>query len=247
MAPTLQEFLKLTKTQKNAFKKEDLMEILESTPNNANGNDLQILITSLTGLTEQIKALTKSFSDHQETTRIQFEEFKQQMTKQNEIILKQQMYLERQDSKERECNLIILGIPEENEALDGATTDTDKLDKVWGAANIQSHVKSWRRIGTYDSSKRRPIIAVVNSKVDRDSALDKGKDLKSHTEEIYHRIYVKKDQHPTVRQEWKRLHTVFKTEKERPTNQGCDIQFNFRERKIYKDNAVIDQWNILIF
>ena len=116
MAPTLQEFLKLSKTQKNAFKKEELMEILESTPNNANGNDLQILITSLTGLTEQIKALTKSFSDHQETTRIQFEEFKLQLTKQNEIIAKQQMYLERQDSKERECNLIILGIPEENEA-----------------------------------------------------------------------------------------------------------------------------------
>ena len=247
MTPTIQEFLKLTKTQKNAFKKEELMEILESTPNNANGNELQTLIMSLTGLTEQIKALTQSFSDHQKTTQIQFEEFKQQLSKQNDIIAKQQMYLERQDSKERECNLVILGVPEDNEALDGATTDTAKLNKVWDAAGIQSHVKSWRRIGRYESSKRRPIIAVVNSKADRDSALDKGKDLKSHTKEIYHRIYVKKDQHPTVREEWKRLHTVFQTEKERPTNHDCDIQFNFRERKIYKDGTVIDQWNIQNF
>ena len=247
MAPTLQEFLKLSKTQKNGFKKEELMEIIESSHSNDNGNDMQTLITSLTGLTEQIKVLTQSFSDHQETTRIQFEEFKKQMAKQNEIIAKQQVFLERQDSKERECNLVILGIPEENETLDGATSDTDKLKKVWDAAGILSHAKSIRRIGKHDGTKRRPILAVVDSKTDRDSALDKGKDLKSHGNEIYHKIYVKKDQHPSVRQEWRRLHTVFKTEKDQSSNQAGNIQFNFRERKVYKDGVVIDQWNIQNF
>ena len=48
------------------------------------------------------------------------------------------------------------------------------------AAGIQSHAKSIRRIGKHDGTKRRPILAVVDSKTDRDSALDKGKDLKSH-------------------------------------------------------------------
>ena len=229
MPPTVEEFLKLSKTQKKSFNKDELVEILESTPTNANGNaQLQTLITSLTGLTEQLKVLTKSFADHQETTRIQFNQFKEQLDKQNEIIAKQQLYFERQDSKERECNLVILGVPEDNESLDGATTDSEKLKKVWNAAGIQSEVKSWRRIGRHENSKKRPIIAVVNSREERDSALVKGKSLKEHTEEIYHTIYVKKDQHPTVRQEWRRLHTVFKTEKERPTNQSSIIEFNFR-------------------
>ena len=248
MAPTLSEFLKFSKTQKDKMKKEELIAILESAQSNDNGNDMQTLVTSLTNLTEQIRVLTQAFSDHQETTRIQFAEFKQQMVKQNEIIAKQQVYLERQDSKERECNLVILGVPEANESLDGATSDRDKINKIWEAAGIRSNVKSIRRIGSnHDGSRRRPIIAEVESKTDKDTALDKGKDLKTHSNEIYHRIYVKKDQHPSVRQEWKRLHTVFTTEKERPGNEGCDIQFNFRERKVYKNGVIIDQWNMQNF
>ena len=101
--------------------------------------------------------------------------------------------------------------------------------------------------GTHDGSRRRPIIAEVESKSDRDTALVKGKDLKTHSKDVFHRIYIKKDQHPSVRQEWKRLHTVFQTEKARPGNEACDIQFVFKERKVYKDGQVIDQWNMQNF
>ena len=86
MAPTLSEFLKFSKTEKERLKKEELLTILESTQSNDNGNDMQTLITSLTNLTAQIGVLTQAFSDHQELTRSQFAEFKQQMAKQNEII-----------------------------------------------------------------------------------------------------------------------------------------------------------------
>ena len=149
------------------------------------------------------------------------------------------------DSKERECNLVILGVPEEREALDGATNDTDKVTKVWEAADITSTVKSLRRIGRVDASKRRPILVEVVSRADRDSALEKAKSLKEI--ETYKKIFVKKDQHKSVRDEWKRLHEVFKTEKERPSNVNCSIEFNYRERKIYKDGAVIDQWSMQSF
>ena len=247
MAPTFAEFMKLSKTIKNAFSKGDLIQVLESCQIDDNGNDFRTLIGSITNLTQQIEKLTKSFSDHQEATRNQFEVFKQQVAKQNEILAKQQTYLERQDQKERECNLVILGVPEEPETLEGAATDTEKLSKVWEAAGISCHVKFTRRIGVLDNSKRRTILAEVNSKTDRDSALIKGKDLKTHTSDIYHKIFVKKDQHQSVRKEWKRLHEVFKTEKERPSNQACRIEFNFRERKVYKDGEIIDQWNMLNF
>ena len=245
MAPTVAEFLKLTKTQKNGFKKEELMEILESSPSNNNdGNTIQLLVTSITNLTTQIQGLIKSFADHQESTRKQFDEFKQQLAKQNEIIAKQQLFLERQDRKERECNLVVLGVPDDAEALDGATTDTEKLSKIWDAAGINCTIKSSRRIGRNDDGRRRPIMVEVLAKTDRDNALDKAKLLKNHNNDIYRKIYVKRDQHPSVRQEWKRLHTVFDTEKNRPGNQASDISFNYRERKVYKDGVVIDQWNL---
>ena len=168
MAPTISEFLKRSKTQKNGFKKEELMDILESSQNNINdGNIIQTMVTSITNLTTEIKGLIRSFADHQESTRKQFDEFKQQMVKQNEIIAKQQLYLEQHDRKERECNLVILGVPEETETLDGATTDNDKLSKVWATAGITCTIKSSHRVGRGDDDRRRPILAKVLSKTDR--------------------------------------------------------------------------------
>ena len=123
------------------------MEIIEAAEPFNGGNDVQTLISSITELTNEIKGFKSALTDLQESSRKQFQEFKQQLDKQNEIIAKQQLYLERQDRKERECNLVILGVPEEREALDGATNDTDKVTKVWEAADITSTVKPLRRIG----------------------------------------------------------------------------------------------------
>ena len=87
-------------------------------------------------------------------------------------------------------------------------------------------------------------MAVVDSKADRDITLEKGKNLKSSTIEAFKSIYIKKDVHPSVRAEWKRLNEVVQREKDRPGNVGSNIILNFRERKVYKDNVVIDQWNM---
>ena len=57
------------------------------------------------------------------------------------------------------------------------------------------------------------------------------------------RIYIKKDVHPSIRAEWRRMCEVEKREKERPENAGCVIRLDTRERKLYKDNVVIDEWN----
>lgn len=47
------------------------------------------------------------------------------------VIKQQQLFLEAIDRKERETKLVVLGIPEEDESLDGVTADEDKLKKVW--------------------------------------------------------------------------------------------------------------------
>ena len=164
------------------------------------------------------------------------------MLKQNQIIAKQQLYLEQLDRRERGCNLVILGVPEGSESLDGATNDTDKVSKVWQAAGITCNIKSSKRIG--NSEGRRPILIVVESREVRDAALDKSKNLKSPDKEAYKRIFIKRDTHPSVRAEWTRLHAVVKTEKNKAENSECNIYLDFKARKVFKDGVVIDQWNM---
>ena len=244
MAKTLDELLKLSRNQKNALNKTEILDILESaTPP---GGDNTALINSIAHLTTEIINLKTSLDNSQEATRKQVEELRQQVLKQNQVIAKQQQFLEQQDRKQRECNLVILGVPEDNEALEGATTDEEKVKKVWEKAGINCNIKSTERLGKVGGPRRRPVLAIVESRADRDTALEKAKTLKS-SNDTYSRIYIKKDVHPSVREEWKRLRDVVQREKDRPENSDSTIHFDVRERKVYKNNMVIDQWSMVSF
>ena len=80
----------------------------------------------------------------------------------------------------------------------------------------------------------------------RDRILGKSKKLKE-AGDPFGRIFIKKDVHPAVRNEWKKLEDVEMVEKNRPENVGCTIRLDSRERKIYRDGVVIDQWNAYPF
>ena len=144
--------------------------------------------------------------------------------------------------KARECILVLLGVPEGHESLNGATTDTAKIEKVWSTVGSSVNVKASRRLGKV-GGRRRPILVTVASREDRDAVLDRAKQLKDAGER-FNRIYVKKDIHPAVRDEWKRLKDAEKMEKE---NNGCNIYINYRERQLYKDGVVIDKFNRMSF
>ena len=82
--------------------------------------------------------------------------------------------------------------------------------------------------------------------------MDKAKELKSletvtveeeKTLEMS-KVYIKKDQHPSVRKEWGRLHSVLKEEKAKAENVGCSITIDPRKREVLKDGVVIDQWKM---
>ena len=241
MAQNLTDLLKLNKAQLSRLGKTELVDILDAArEERVNGQDMSKLIVSITNLTSEVAQLSTTLKKHQESTDRQVSNLKQQVAKQNEVISKQQVFLEQLDRKERECNLVILGVPEGAEALDGATEDNAKVKKVWEVAGITCSIKSSKRIG--NPEKRRPILVVVNSREDRDAALDKAKRLKDM--EIYKRIFVKRDTHPSVRAEWTRLHEVVRREKENPDNALCDITLDYRARKVYKNGSVIDQWNM---
>ena len=170
-----------------------------------------------------------------------FAEMQQTIDKQAQAIMQQQRFLEELDRRSRETKMVILGVPED-EPLQGATRDEEKLQKIWGKMEEPLRITSHRRLGRQNDARKRPILVTVDSKDVRDAVVSKGNKLKD-AGDAFRRIYVKRDEHPTVRNEWKRLRAAEAAEKERPENLGCSIRLDMRERCLYKDGVIIDRWN----
>ena len=187
------------------------------------------------GIRQEAAAMNKINEDKMNAMQVKID-------KQSEIIMKQQLYLEAADRKERETNSIILGVPVNGTPVDGANNDNEKLAKIWDKVNDQSDRVSSKRLGrTIQTGKTRPILVRVISREVRDTVLEKTKELKD-AGEVYKKIYIKKDVHPAVRKEWNRLREAEKLEKEKPVNSGVEIRLDTRERKLYRDGVVIDSW-----
>lgn len=203
-----------------------------------------VLEERLTTIATEINELRRAISSSEVDVNKKLEDMQVKIDKQAEIIVHQQRFLEALDRKERECNLIVLGVPDDGLALDGATCDGEKLEKIWATIDEETEMCSHRRLGrpSQDSTKKRPILVTVTSKSSRDGVLEKAKRLKESGPHL-NKIYIKKDVHPSVRKEWSRLRSVEAAEKERPENAGCVIRLDVKERKLYRDGVVIDRWN----
>ena len=209
----LNELLSLSKTQMNGLTKDKLVDILLAAEK---PSDTHSLVASIDALTKEIASMKTSLNESKAETKKQIDDLRQQVAKQNDVIAKQQLFLEQIDRKERECNLVLLGVPDDAEALEGVTTDDEKVQKIWDAAGITCSIKSSRRLGKTVGPRKRPLLVVVESKAVRDEVLEKAKNLRGSSD-TFKKIYVKKDVHPSVRAEWKRLTEVYQREKKQPS------------------------------
>ena len=92
--------------------------------------------------------------------------------------------------------------------------------------------------------RARPILLTLADKRQRVIILHNASRLKNSGDN-FSRIYIKRDVHPRVRKEWRRLRDVETAKKAKPENVGCVIRLDKRERKLY--NVVIDTWNAQFF
>ena len=243
MARQLSDLRKLQKTQLSRLSKDELIESILAS------SEPDSIALKLNDVIKELADLRQAITSPGSVINTKMAELQQQVNVQAEIISKQQRFLEGLDRKERECNLVILGVPDTGAELDGETEDVDKVNKIWDAAGATSEVVSVRRLGDGGAAggarprRSRPILVTVRSKQDRDAVLNKAKNLKQCNTEAYKTIFIKKDVHPSVRAEWRRLREAEQAEKERPENIGCNIVFNAKERQLYKDGVVIDKWN----
>ena len=158
------------------------------------------------------------------------------------VVAQQQRFIEQLDNKDRERNIVITGIPEGAEALEGATTDLDKCQKVLSKIGAEDvHPVQISCIGKQEQNRKRPLLIRLDSKNERDGVLGNTKRLKE-AGNAYRYIFVKKDTHPSVRREWKRLKDAETTEKQKPENQGCEIELDFKKRELRRNGVVIDRW-----
>lgn len=240
--------------QRNQLKAVTKDELIESIMSFQDGDALQTVTTKLDMLVNQVADLKKTIESTNNTVHEKISALQSQVDKQAYIIARQQRSLESIDRKDRECSLVITGVPDEHESLEGAKFDIEKIVKIWEKVSVSADVRGARRLGNRNSNGtttdsrpwRRPILLTVTSKCEGDAILEEIKKLKT-SGDTYNKIYIKKDVHPSIRAEWKRIRDAEKNEKELPENVGCNIYLNTRERQLYKDGEVIDKWNLVGF
>lgn len=242
----LSDLRKLQRNQLIKINKEDLIDSILAS--NAEDGELAKLNKRLDDVMNEVKLLRDMITSPESILNKNYTELKARVDKQAEIMVKQQQFLETLDRKERESNIVILGVPEEHETLEGATQDEEKIRKIWAEMGVGSVSGNHRRLGDSTSlgTRRRPILFALADKGLRSTILDNAKRLKTSGDN-YNKIYVKKDVHPSVRREWRRLREAETIEKARPENAGCTVRLDTRERKLYRDADVIDSWNPQFF
>ena len=117
--------------------------ILSSQDNDA----LQTVTAKLDMLMNDVSDLKKVIATKDISTLKKISELQSQIDKQAEILERQQRFLENTNRKERECNLVITGVPDEHESLEGATSDAEKIKKLWEKVGVATEVSAARRLG----------------------------------------------------------------------------------------------------
>lgn len=156
-----------------------------------------------------------------------------------EVVVQQQKALEGLDARNRERNLIIMGLAEAK----GAETDEERCSLILSRIGCEAiQFESTARLGKPSDDRKRPVLVKVETREKRDEILKNAKKLKAAGDD-FKLIYIKKDVHPAVRKEWQRLKEAEKEEKRKPENQGCVIELDFKRRQLLRDGEIIDSWS----
>ncbi len=238
---TLDELRRMTLPQLKALRKEDIHAILQKD----DGNDFRKLQEGINEIKTKLEdeVITKIAGIPK--MRQEIDELRDTVNKQAAVIGQQQRFLEELDAKDRSHNMVITGVSEDRD-LEGASTDQAKTEVVLRKLGSQGLQVQAKRLGKATPGRSRPILVTLSSNTDRAALLGATKNLKT-AGEAFKSIYVKKDVHPAVRKEWKRLYDAKTNEENKPENEGTNITLDARKRVLLRDGVVIDRWRPSFF
>ena len=196
----------------------------------------------MTAHLDDVKNKVQSVQLQNKVLEAKCNEYEENIAALKSIISKQQHSLSMIDARERECNVIVSGLSEENITVGGEELQNDK-DKVAAVlVEIDAPLPaeySVERIGKESANYTRLIKLNVGSKINRDAILSKSKDLKNNPEASVNSVYLKKDLHPVLVHENNRLRRKMKDLQKLDINNGKEIKL--LKGKLLIDNSVVDQ------
>lgn len=165
-----------------------------------------------------------------------------------------QRILTKVDNDQRSANIMVYGV-EMNDSM--VNYDKLVLKAIFNALKFENLEYSFHRIGR---EKKFILVTLKGPSIQlRGNILTASKNLKSlenfkADSDICKELKIdpalinlKKDLHPLVRAEWKRLNDVVKAESLKPENIGIAISLDPKTRKIFRgdpnEKVIIDQWS----
>lgn len=168
----------------------------------------------------------------------------------NETVKHQQKFMESLDYDQRKYNLIITGLSEAEPIVTDEevviTNDDDKIDHILrkiGHPDIE--ITSIQRLGNVRNdvdpqrARPRPIKLTLKLSTKRREILLAARNLHGLPTPLS-RVYIKKDTHPGISREYKRLRDVEKKERDKPENQGREVKYDHATRSVRVDDMIID-------
>ena len=188
-------------------------------------------------------ASTAPTTDHMNHVLAPYKEALEKISPIEESLANHQRYLDQDDARRREMNIVITGVNELASDNDNGDKKTVKEILVAAGCNNVTPVKVCR-LGkpSEEPTHNCPLLVITDSIRTRNKILSQKSKLKNNTEDRFKTIYIKADQPLAVRREWKRLKDLLKKEKEAPTNVGTEVKIDYKTRKLLRDGIVIDEF-----
>lgn len=141
----MEELKKLQRNQLKSNNKDEVTEAVLST----GGSIVEVsapLEDSLLSIATELAALRQFIMTSKKTAE-RLSDMQLKLDKQGEVVMKQQLFLEQLFLKERETNMVVLGVPDEERALEGAIRVEDILSNIWHVIGANTTIRSHRWLG----------------------------------------------------------------------------------------------------
>ena len=166
---------------------------------------------------------------------------------QNKILEKHQSFMEDIDKEKRVNDLIVLGLPE-NEEEDNLkfANILRKLDIDPEDVEVNKFIRLGKQVrGVSSGRKCRPLKVTLKNKSNRGQILKNAKKLNELEEtDPLKKVFLKPDTHPEVRKEEKRLYEVFKTEKANRDNADIEVIYDRKRKVVTRNGEVVDRFRL---
>ena len=113
---------------------------------------------------KELRAMRQERAEDQQEVR----QLRQECYDLRAVIAQQQRFTEQLDARDRECNLIVTGVPDGQESLAGMTNDMDKCKHILEIVEASDIKIAVSRLGAFDQDRARPILVKTSCRAERD-------------------------------------------------------------------------------